>query len=284
MESSTGLGENFRIVGQDLQNRAGELQDLVAEAPQQIRQLKAYGDYFVYVGDEIDRGAGHGIDFTSSPGLNVINVQQTLTWNVPSPFQIGNTATMASGTTGTVAELAVAYVEEEPELELFLNPPESFRLLKTTDQTIQNLNNVKPGLGDTWQSAWDFIAVESVDSVKSAAANARTVVDEISWKTPYEHIKTLPWCKLDDKDRPTRATRYAWILYGDTLPAQHNNDPTNDLVWKPFGEAYGRLNKYVHISDVTTADILSVDTQLKIIQVGLEQYLREGFERITQPQ
>lgn len=106
MESSTGLGENYRKVGQDLQNRAGQLQDLTAEAPQQIRQLKAYGDYFIYIGDEIDGGASHGIDFTSSPGLNVTNVQQALTWKVPSPLQIANTASIASGTTGDVAEWA----------------------------------------------------------------------------------------------------------------------------------------------------------------------------------
>jgi len=281
MKSSTSPGEEFRTVGQDLTIRAGSLQDLVAEAPQQIRYLKAYGDYLIYVGNEIDRGAGYGIDFSSSPALNTADIRQTLNWKVPTPFQISNTATLASGTTGAVAEMAVDYGKQKPDLELFLDPPESFRQLTTTEETIQILNNLNPGLGDRWQAAWDSTAVGSVNSVKSAAANGRTVVDEISWKTPYDHLKTLQWCKLDEKGRPTRATRYGWILYGDVLPAQYNNDPSNDLVWKSFHQAYDRLHKYVHISDLTKADILSVETQLKTIQVGIEQYLREGHQRLT---
>ncbi|MCK5487271.1 MAG: hypothetical protein KAI86_13725 [Desulfobacterales bacterium] len=282
MKSSTSHGEEFRVVGQDLNIRAGRLQDLVAEVPQQIRYLKAYGEYLVYVGNEIDRGTEHGIDFSSSPALNTAHIEQTLNWEVPSPDQIANTATLASSTSGAVAEMAVEYGKQKPELELFLDPPESFRELKTTGETIQGLNSLNPGIGDRWQAAWDSISVGSVDSVKSAAVNARTVIDEISWKTPYDHLKTLSWCKLDEEDRPTRATRYAWILYGDNLSAQYNNDPSNDLVWKSFHQAYKRLNKYVHISELTKADILSVETQLKIIQIGLEQYLREGFERLNQ--
>ena len=95
MKSSTSHGEEFRVVGQDLKMRAGRLQDLVAEAPQQIRYLKAYGEYLVYVGNEIDRGTEHGIDFSSSPALNTAHIEQTLTWEVPSPDQIANTATLA---------------------------------------------------------------------------------------------------------------------------------------------------------------------------------------------
>ncbi len=238
MKSSTSPGEEFRIIGQDLNIRAGKLQDLVAEAPQQIRYLKAYGDYLIYVGNEIDRGAGHGFDFSSSPAFNTADIRQTLNWEVPTPFQISYTATLASGTTGAVAEMAVEYSNHKPDLQLFLNPPESFRQLTTTEKTINILNNLNPGLGDRWQAAWDSIAIGSVDSIKSAAANGRTVVDEISWKTPYDHLKTLQWCKLDEKGRPTRATRYGWILYGDNLPAQFNNDPSSDPVWKSFHQAY----------------------------------------------
>ena len=220
MVTITDLGENFRKVGQDFHYRAGDLQKLVKEAPQQIGQLKAYGDYFIYIGDEIDRAASCGIDLTSSPGLNVTNVQQTMTWNVASPLEIGNTITVASGTSGATADMMATYVEEDPSFGLFQNPPESFLQLKITDQTVLNLNEVKPGLGVTWQSAWDAINVGSAESVKSAAISARIAVDEISRKPPYDHLKTLRWCKLDDKGQPTRASRYAWILHGDDLPPE----------------------------------------------------------------
>jgi DNA-binding NarL/FixJ family response regulator len=44
------------------------------------------------------------------------------------------------------------------------------------------------------------------------------------------------------------------------------------------GTHYGRCGN----AKKTRADVLYVETHLKTLQVGLEQYLREGFTRLTQ--
>jgi hypothetical protein len=280
MVTTASSGGLFRTLGTEFHNRADGLQEFLAEAPRQIRLLRVYGDYLTYVGNEIDRATAAGIDLTSSPGLNISGIEQTLTWDVPNPRDIGLTFTTSSGTTNVTSELMVKYAQEQPNLALFQNPPESFRMLQTTKDANQTLNRLKPQLGDTWQRAWDAIAVGNLESVKTAAVNARTVVDEISWMTQYEHLKTLDWCKLDDNGNPTRATRYAWILHGDTLPAGLSNDPSNDFVWKPFRDAYKRLSKYVHIADIAHPDVIYVENHIKTIQIALEQYLREGSQRL----
>jgi hypothetical protein len=281
MVTTASSGEPFRRVGSEFHNRAGALQKLLAEAPRQIWLLRGYGDFLFYAADEIDRATSIGIDLSSSPGFNTLRIEQTLSWGVPSPSDIGLTFSATSGTTNLASELMVTWAVKQPDLQLFQNPPETFLSIQTTDETIQNLNTLKPGLGDTWQAAWNATAVGNVESVKTVAVNARTVVDQISWMPDYEHLKTLAWCKLDQKDEPIRATRYAWILHGDNLPEELNNDPSNDPVWKTFGQAYRQLQEYVKVPVVSTASVLYVENCLKTIQVGLEQYLREGFERLS---
>lgn len=280
MVTTASSGEPFRRVGSEFHNRADALQELVAEAPRQIRLLRGYGDFLFYAGNEIDRAASIGIDLSSSPGFNTLRIEQTLSWGVPRPSDIGLTFSATSGTTNLASELMVTFAVEQPDLQLFQNPPESFLLIRTTDETIQNLNNLQPGLGNTWQAAWNAIAVGNVDTVRTAAANARTVIEEISRIPPYDHLESLDWCEMDERGRPTRATRYAWILYGDTLPEELNNNPSNDHIWKPFGQAFDKLQRYLHVSNVTNTDILYVENYVKTIQVGLEQYLREGSQRL----
>lgn len=283
MKNTIISGEDFRKVGYELINRADDLQKLTADAPHQIRQMRGYGDLLVYVGNEIDRAADYDIDVTASPGFDIDNIEKSLSyWKVPSPFFIGSTLATVSGTSNAASAVMVEYENKKPEFQLFQNPPESFRSLKVSSHTIEALNRLKASLGDTWRAAWDAIAIGTVESIKSAATNARTVVDEISWLPSTDYLKSLDWCKLDDKGRPTRATRFAWILYGDTLPGDLDSNPSNDPIWKPFKDAYDNLHKYVHTTNIKSTDVLYVETHLKSLQIGLEQYLREGLERLEQ--
>ncbi len=280
MTNITVPSSDYVGLGDEFHRRADDLQKLTKSAPNQIRQLRGYGDYFKFFGGEIDRASEHGINYNASPGFSAYDVQKTLTWNVTSPANIGMTISTASGTTNCASEFMIEAEQQKPELKLFQNPPESFNSLGITEDTVEVLNQLKQGLGDTWRTAWDEISVESI---KTAANNARTVFDELSWLKPYDHLKTLDWCKLDNKRGPTRATRYAWILHGDNLPEELNSKPSADPVWKPFKDAYDNLQKYVHTTiEIKKVDILYVETHLKSLQVGFEQYLREGFDRLKQ--
>ncbi len=172
------------------------------------------------------------------------------------------------------------FAQGAPEHELFQDPPEPWRFLRATEGTIQSLNELKKNLGETWRATWSAIEVGDLHSIKTAATNARTVVDEVSWMAPYDHLKTLEWCKLDKRKWPSHASRYAWILHGDTLPQELNNDPSNDPIWRPFHKAYNNLQKSMHTSHVGKAEITYVEAQLKAIEEGFEAYLRKGSVRL----
>lgn len=280
MTKITVPSSDYKGLGDEFHRRADDLQKLTKSAPNQIRQLRGYGDYLNYFGSEIDRASKHGINYNASPGISYFDVQKTLTWDVPSPSNIGITISTASGVTNCASDWMVVLAVQKPGLNFFQDPPESFISLGITEHTVDVINQLKQGLGDTWRTAWDATAIGTIESINTVAVNTRTVVDEIGRMSPYEYLKQLDWCKFDDKGEPTRASRYAWILHGDNLPDDLNSNPSNDPIWRSFKVAYKGIQKYVHTTDVKKVDILYVKTHLKSLQVGLEQYLREGFDRL----
>jgi hypothetical protein len=269
--------ERIRLTGTELVDKADELEDLGRGIPEASRKLRAYGELLIYVAGECDRLESHGIKLSRDVFPDPSEVQQTLSWQVPTQTQVRGTIVGASGYSTSITQPLLSYAYETPNLNILGNPPETFKLLTAEDQLIQTLNQIKPDLGQTWKSAWDSLTIQDA---KSAATSTRTAVDEISWKAPYDHLARLPWCQYDDKGKPTRASRFAWILHGDNLPAELNNDPSQDPLWKILSQNYEKLNKYVHISTIQEGDITYLKTMLSAIQECLEEYLHKGIDRL----
>ncbi len=269
--------KKIRIIGAELVDRADRLQDLGRIIPEESRKLRGFGEYYDYVAGEYDRLSSQGVEFNPYDLPDLGEVERTLNWDVPTRAQVTMTTTVASGSQVSITEPMLRYTHENPELNLPDNPPESFKLFTATDQLVEKLNGIKNDLGITWKRAWDSL---TMGDLKSAATSARTAVDEISWKVPQDDLAKLPWCKYDDKGKPTRASKFAWILHGEDLPEELNNEPAQDPVWKILSQNYEKLNKYVHISEVQEGDITYLKTILAAIQECLEQYLHQEMGRL----
>jgi hypothetical protein len=280
MEKKKTSIHEAKKIGQELKKRADNLQHLASEWHQMVRKLRVYGELLDFTGDELHRATLAGLDLGESH-IKVSTIKETLSWKIPSPDKIRKTIMASTAAVLDISEAMHIFAQKAPEHGLLQNPPETWRLLRATEGTIQSLNKLKTNLGETWRSAWNAIEVGDLRSVKTAATNARTVVDEVSWMASYDYLRKLEWCKLDNKQWPSHATRYAWILHGDTLPAELKNDPSNDPVWKPFNKGYNNLQKSMTISQVAKVHITYVEAQLRVIEEGLEEYLRKGFIRLT---
>lgn len=277
--------QKFIQVGIFLVDKSKELEELGKDLPRHIRNLRGYGEYFQFFGNEIRRAGEAGVEIDDSivPGSTADDVMKSLTWTVPSTYEISATVAAASDATVGTMSIAVSAAEgTDIEPSFLQHPPESYWAILVTGSMVTRLNELKPGLGTTWQNAWDALATIRPDSARNASVNARTVVDEISWMRPYDHLKSLQWCRFDNKGDPTRATRYAWILYGDDLPSHLEGNPSNDKIWKSLGHRYRDLQKYVHCSDTSGSDAKIIDGCLRAIQVSLEEYLEAGIDRLKQ--
>lgn len=272
--------KKIRDIGNHLIAKSYSLKELGKIIPDQSRKLAAYGEYYMYVAAEYDRISSTGTDFRASTELNLHELEQTLHWEPTSTHDIITTTVAASGSSTSITAPMLPYIDNEPDLNLLKSPPQSFSLLKATDDTFNKLNELKNGLGETWKSAWNSLSIGELDSIKRAAINARTVIDELSWRAPYDHLSKLDWCQFDEKAKPTRASRFAWILHGDKLPEELNNDPSNDLSWKFLGKNYNALQKYIHLSSLKSSDFIHIEIIIKAIQESLENYLNFGFERM----
>ena len=249
--------------------------------PDQYRKMVAFGDYYNYVADEYDRLSSTGIDLKNSSGFNDLDlIEKAFDWDVPSTYDVTTTTVTASGSSTSITQPFFPYIDSNPELKILENPPESYKILIATDETIDKLNLLKEGLGNSWRNAWNAIGTKDLSSVKTVATNARTVFDELSWLAPNDLLTKLEWCSLDDKDRPTRATRFAWILYGNELPESLNKDPSNDPSWKAFKKNYDKLQKYVHLSSIKQSYLIELEIIMKALQGSIEHYLNFGFERL----
>jgi len=269
--------KKIRFVGDSLQGKADDLQDLVQAAPDVIRKFRGIGDYYKYVADEYERLQDQEGIFLGIPQSTFDDVDAVLSLELPSVDQLALATRAATASTTSISIPLVDLSHERPELHILNDPPQRFRSLRETSDIKGKLNELKQGLGNSWKNASNSIEVSGVDSVKNSASNARTVVDELSWLTPYDIISKLTWCEFDDKKRPTRASRYAWIMYGEDGPS---TKPAEDPAWKPLNDAYKRLNKYVHITSIVEADISYMQSLLITIQDSLEEYLRRGFNRL----
>jgi hypothetical protein len=269
--------KRLKDIGSKLVNKSKELQELAKIIPEQSRKIKAYGEYYDYVSEEYSRLSSLGVDCDLMKVVDFQSIENSLSWNVPTNTQIYSMTTTLSGEATSIIQPMMPYVDGNPEEGFLQNPPESFTLLNATGESINQLDLLKYGLGANWRNAWDCLAV---GDIKNAAVHARTTLDELSWLVPYDHLKKLNWCQFDDKDAPTRASRFAWILHGDTLPAEINNDPSNEYVWKKFGESYKALQKFIHITDIKQSDLLIIDIVMKALQEALEEYLIFGIQRL----
>ena len=267
----------LKDIGSKLIDKSNELQELKKIIPEQSRKIRAYGDYYNYVAEEYTRLSSLGVDCDVTQVVDFQSIENSLSWEVPTILQIYTTTTTVSGESPSITQPMMPYVDEKPDYGLLQNPPESFILLQITDETIDQLDLIKDGLGESWRNAWDCLGG---DDIKNAAVHARTTIDELSWLVPYDHLAKLNWCQLDDNGKPTRASRFAWILHGDSLPAEIDNNPSKDFVWKKFGKNYKALQKFVHISDIKQSDRLTIDLVMKALQEALEEYLNFGISRL----
>jgi len=267
----------LKEIGAILIDKSIDLQDLAKIIPEQARKFRAYGDYYNFVADEYTRLSSLGVDCDMTQVVDFQSIEDSLSWEVPTTTQLYTTTTIVSGESTSITQPMMPYVDEKPDYDLLQNPPDSFVLLQATDETIIQLDFIKNGLGNSWKKAWDCLIR---GDVKNAAVQARTTIDELSWAVPYDRLAKLIWCRFDDKGKPTRASRFAWILHGDSLPAELDNDPCKDNVWKRFGKNYAALQRYVHTSDIKQSDLLTIDLTLKALQEALEEYLNLGIKRL----
>lgn len=273
--------KRIKNIGNQMVSKAQDLNELLKIIPDQSRKMTAYGEYYIYVADEMERLFSlKGVGFFASPKLNLDKLEQSVLWTLPSAYNITTTTAMAAGTSTEIIAPFLPYVDSEPELKLLDNPPESFKNLIATEETIDRLNKLKEGLGDTWRNAWNAMAVKNLNSIKTVATNARTVFDELSWFAAVENLKKLDWCSLDKTGKPTRATRFAWILYGDELPESCNKNPSNDPSWKSFNKNYGELEKYVHLISLQQSNLIQLEIIMKALQGSIEHYLNFGYDRL----
>ena len=285
MTEEKDSGERYIQVGTSLVEKSEELQRLGKDLPRYVRIFKGYGELFVYFGNEIKRAGEAGVEIDDSMifGSTLDDVMKTLTWTVPSTEAVS--ATMAAASDATVGTMSIAVSAADGstiESSFLQDPPESYWAVCETKAMVIRLNELKQGLGTTWENAWDALATIRPDSAKNASVNARTVVDELSWMTPYDYLKTLQWHRLDNKGNPTRATRFAWIHYGDNLPHSLDGKPYNDDIWKSLKRSYNDLQKYVHCSETSQMEAKIIETNLKAIGVSLEEYLEAGFDRLKE--
>ena len=129
--------KRLRAIGNQLISKSQDLNELAKILPDQSRKMAAYGDYYNYVADEYDRLSSKGIDLSASPCFNNLDeLEQTFAWKVPSTYDVTTTTITASGTSTSITEPFLPYVDSNPEFELLENPPESYKILITTDETI----------------------------------------------------------------------------------------------------------------------------------------------------
>jgi len=277
--------KKFREAGKAAKDKANELKDLANVLPGYIRTLDGYGDFMNYTADELER---FGTKYPSVPSIRTSlqfspqNFMDTLSWNVTNPKEIEISITTLSGVGTSVTGSVLPVIESfaQPDDPFFSNPPQNFSQLRFTDDLTQLLDDLNPVLSPIWKSAWDNIVLEREDSLKNVSVNSRTVVDEVSWLTNYEHLKTLPWCELDKEGKPIRAVRYGWIRYGDNLPPELKNNSIKDLRWKVFGQAYSELGKFIHKAGFDKTSRSQIETALKALEIGLIDYLKDGMTRL----
>lgn len=273
-------GNHLKKIGQESINKANEIREFIKAAPEAIRKLNAYGEQMMYLGEEYNK-AKDVIDVSSLSHINLSSLTDKLsTLHVPSSDDLSTLTVSLSGSLVGITEPLYSTAHKHPELELLNNSPSSFIILQSTTALLSALQEIDRSLAETWKNACDNIAIGNPQAVKNSATHARTVVDELSWKVPYDHIKELDWCKLDEKGKPTRASRFAWLMHGDHLPSEIGGDPAKDETWKSLNKSYGNLNKYTHISTLEEKDVIYLRTQLDAIQDALEKYLLKGSERL----
>lgn len=271
--------KRIKNIGNRLISKSQDLNKLAKIIPDQSRKMTAYGEYYIYVANELERLPSKVVVFDASLKSNLDELEQTFNWTLPFDYNITATTVMASGTSPLITAPLLPYIDNEPELKLLENPPESFKILTKIDETIDKLNKLKEGLGDSWRNAWNAMAIKDLSSIKTVAINARTAFDELSWLVPVEFLKKLDWCVLHKK-KPDRPTRFAWILYGNDLPESCNKNPSNDPSWKSFKTNYDGLQKYIHLSSLQKSNLIQLDIIMKALQGSMERYLNFGYDRL----
>lgn len=277
----------YREAGNAAKEKAAQLREFAKSLPEQIRVLEGYGDLLLYTADEIDRfGHNHPASFFQELYQDITpdDVIQTLAAVTPQEKELLNVVTTISGAgTGSFNYFVEGCGKvASPGEQYFDRLPQTFKRLANTDKILGLLRQIDPLLPSTWKSAWDNLHSGRDDSLKNASANARTVIDEISWMPNYLHLKSLPWCRLDNKQEPIRAARCAWIKYGDALPDELKGDPSEDVLWKSFGKAYSVLGKYIHVAPCDATSVAEVETALIGLELGIEEYLMAGTQRLQE--
>ncbi|MCX5813610.1 MAG: hypothetical protein NT178_13850 [Proteobacteria bacterium] len=271
--------KRIKNIGNQLIFKAQDLNKLAKIIPEQSKILRAYGEYYNYVAGEYERLPSKDVNVSDSLKFSLGDLEKTFCWTVPSAYKVAITAAMAAGTSPQITAIFLPYIDSKPELKLLDNPPESFKILKATGETIDKLNKLSEGLGGTWRDACNAMAMNDLSSIKTVAINARTAFDELSRLVPVEILKKLDWCVLHEK-KPNRPTRFAWILYGEDLPESCNKNPSNDPSWKSFKINYDELQKYVHLSSLQKSNLIQLDIIMKALQGSMDHYLYFGYDRL----
>lgn len=293
-EITERVSENLEKMSKDIKkaskitkNKSKKLKELYKSIPQKTKIMDANADLLDYTSNELNRFIGSNPDKIHIPipsdiekpdYKNFFNSMEKLKLPDTALFDGTIMAVATIGTSSLSAATNVVLYYEEIDEDYFNNIPDSYEQLSNTKKLEELLDILDPKLGEIWEDIWNKLAIGDKDSLKNASTNARSMIDEISWRSDYEHLKSLEWCELDDNDKPTRATRFAWIYYGDVLPPGLKNKPSNDQQWKNFNESYGKLQKTIHKIDVKLP--VRINSIFKTLEIGLVNYLEAGMGRL----
>jgi len=282
------LTDEMRKASKIAAKKADELRGLHKNIPQFITKLTVFGKGLNYVADETDRiedETGKSVDFHSEDGFTpkaftdnfkIINNSSGSLSDMTSTL-----STMITSYTGSIVNFVTLQSVESRDYVQDL--PIIFEDLKIDDELIPLLKEIKPSLAEDWQEVRDNLVLKTSQGIKNAIVHARTVVDNLGWMTDYNHIGSLSWGKhFDDKKKPIRAVRYAWINYGDDLPTKLNGDPRNDTLFKSLNSGYKEFGEITHVSPIPLSQHPNAITACNAVGIALVQYIESGMDRLKE--
>ncbi len=278
--------EDMRKASEIALAKAEELKELQVMIPRHIRVLTAFGGGLGYVADEIDRmkaDTGETVPLIFPPGFTPNDFNQSYHTVANAPASLSAMSITISGvlTASTGSTASVASTQRVGNNEYLKDLPLYFEDLHLDEELIPLLKKVKPSLTGNWEAVRDNLTVTTSEGIKNAIVHARTVADEISWMPDYNHLRSLPWCQLDDKGDPIRAIRYGWIKYGDNLPNVLNGKAQDDELFKSFNGGYKEFGEITHISPIPLSQHSNAVTACNAVGMALVQYLEIGSKKLT---
>ena len=281
------ISEELKTTSKIVKEKSEEAKKFVQTATKFVKLMDANVEMMEYTAKELDefyKQHPEALDFPEYRGEQYFNARKVSSLSIPDEMQMSDVSASISGlvndTTSAVMPLIINYPGYSSKY--YQGLPLSYTQLQFTDELLSLLDSLgRHDLAVIWNNAREQLALNTTISLKNSANNARTVVDELSWLPDYKHLEKLKWCELAE-GKPIRAVRCAWILYGDDLPDQLNNDSKEEPNYKALNSGYQNFAKYVHLSSFNVSEKFVLESSLNIIEASLINYIKMGRDRLME--